>query len=524
MKKIRKQSDHPYRCSVQEIKRLAAYKKIIVYGYNPFFLGLCERKHLERYITRILDNNSHIWGQTKEIYGKKFEIENPENIKKCSGKDSAIVIIAPYFELLYRQLSEINPEMTVFYYRTKEDRLALRYDFLFKKGDTKNIILFRSGKNDLPLFDVTDNAKALYDYMISRNYQNKYKMVWVVKDEEHFRWLKSVHTDVVSYEWEESINPFKAIKYAYYVHYAKYCFFTDDCYWMRNHSENQILVSLWHGCGFKGRWQKTEPTGPHYDYMTVNSKFYAELHRKMYGCREEQMLITGLPKQDLLFDVSSSSFFEKYRLDKNSKIIFWLPTFRRNVHERLSDETFVSDTGLALFDKKEKLDELNRWLADKGIYLFIKPHPSQRPEDIRIVAGDNIILVLPEELTEEGIHINTLLGKADALISDYSSVAVDYMLLDRPIGFVISDMEEYRKARGFAFEPIQEYLPGKEIRSEQGFYDFLQDVLEEKDTWAEKRRRLMPLMHQYTDGGSCERILNKLGLAEKEKKDEVKNL
>ncbi|MCI8465484.1 MAG: hypothetical protein HFI63_06460 [Lachnospiraceae bacterium] len=280
MRRIQRREACLCRCTLSSIKRLAARKEVMVYGYNSFFSELCEERHLEQYVSRLFDNNPHVWGETVRIGRKDFEIENPKKLHSCLAKETTLVIIAPYYELLHRQLCKINSEISIYYYRTKEDRRALRYQFLFKKGKTKNIMLFRSGKNHLPMFDVDDNAKVLYDYMLSHNYQSKYKMVWVVEDNKSFRKLKSASTDVVSYKWEYTRNPLKAIKYAYYLHYAQYCFFTDDCYWMRNHSENQILVSLWHGCGFKARSQKSEPTGSHYDFMTVNSSFYAKENRK----------------------------------------------------------------------------------------------------------------------------------------------------------------------------------------------------------------------------------------------------
>ena len=54
-----------------------------------------------------------------------------------------------------------------------------------------------------------------------------------------------------------------------------------------------------------------------------------------------------------------------------------------------------------------------------------------------------------------------MLGSSDALITDYSSVYFDYLLLDKPIGFTVDDMELYIKDRGFIFNNPEEYMPGK---------------------------------------------------------------
>ena len=56
-----------------------------------------------------------------------------------------------------------------------------------------------------------------------------------------------------------------------------------------------------------------------------------------------------------------------------------------------------------------------------------------------------------------------LIGISDGLLSDYSSVAVDYLLLDRPLGYVLADYNIYKEKRGFVFEDPLEYMPGEKI-------------------------------------------------------------
>ena len=47
----------------------------------------------------------------------------------------------------------------------------------------------------------------------------------------------------------------------------------------------------------------------------------------------------------------------------------------------------------------------------------------------------------------------------DVLVTDYSSVAFDYVLLDRPAVFYMPDLEQYQAERGFFYE-LEEYLYG----------------------------------------------------------------
>ena len=116
---------------------------------------------------------------------------------------------------------------------------------------------------------------------------------------------------------------------------------------------------------------------------------------------------------------------------------------------------------------------------------------------------------------ERDIPINRLLGQADALISDYSSAAVDFMLLDRPIAFMLEDVEEYERSRGFVFENIREWLPGKEVFTFEDVCDFVEEIADRHDITRDKRRTLIKRMHKYCDDCNCQRILEELHILPK---------
>ena len=66
-------------------------------------------------------------------------------------------------------------------------------------------------------------------------------------------------------------------------------------------------------------------------------------------------------------------------------------------------------------------------------------HPLQSGWFLDEGAYTNIRYVTEEMLQKSGIQLYELVGLMDGLISDYSSIAVDYMLLDRPLGYVLTD-------------------------------------------------------------------------------------
>ena len=68
----------------------------------------------------------------------------------------------------------------------------------------------------------------------------------------------------------------------------------------------------------------------------------------------------------------------------------------------------------------------------------------------------NLVFINDAFLSDNGIINYELLGVADALLTDYSSVYYDYLLLDRPIGLCWDDYEEY-KANGFKVNKLGDY-------------------------------------------------------------------
>ena len=160
----------------------------------------------------------------------------------------------------------------------------------------------------------------------------------------------------------------------------------------------------------------------------------------------------------------------------------------------------------------EKLKTLDVLLLKLDTTLILKLHPFQDQDKIGRLNMSHVMLLDHGRLVEWGLQINQLLEYSDGLISDYSSVAVDYMLLDKPIGFTLDDVEKYEESRGFVFENIQEWLPGKEIFSFEDMKRFIEDVASGKDPSSGKRRIIKEKMHKFQDGGSCRRVLHAFSL------------
>ncbi|EGT3617572.1 hypothetical protein FHH43_15300, partial [Clostridium perfringens] len=140
--------------------------------------------------------------------------------------------------------------------------------------------------------------------------------------------------------------------------------------------------------------------------------------------------------------------------------------------------------------------------------LLIKPHPM---DSIRIDKSKfkNIKIAYNDNLEYAGVNIYTILKMSKALITDYSSVYIDYLILDKPIGFVVDDIREYSDKRGFVFEDPFEKMPGEKIVDIDTFINFIEEIVKEKDSFKFKRNSINRIFNEFNTSKSCRYIAEK---------------
>lgn len=446
--------------------------------------------------------------------------------------DVSFIILNDYFrevfDMLCKQESGAEMENTIgttahskhpyiYYFADRETKIDLSYREIYKEKPLENLIVFRSGPHASAYvkgMDYGDNARALFEYMLETGCNRKYELVWLVKEPSEYLHISENQENVrfLSFDW--SLSESKAERDAYYraICLAKYIFMTDAYGFCRNARKDQIRVQLWHGCGFKTRinFSRCEKR---YEYNIVISETYKRIHQEIYGLREDQVLVTGYPKNDWLF-YPDKDWKQKLNIPKARHYIFWLPTFRKPVRQlaELNEKAPDGKTGLPILRTVGELRKLNNFLKNRDALLVIKLHPFQDANQIFQEDLSGIIMLTNEMLADNNLQINQILGNSDGLISDYSSAAIDYLLLNRPLAFTLDDVEEYEKSRGFVFNPIKDWLPGYEIYSYEEFVRFIEDVIDGRDVAGNKRRELTGMIHQFFDDRSCRRVMEILGI------------
>ena len=368
-----------------------------------------------------------------------------------------------------------------------------------------NLIVFYS----IPSF--SDNPRALYRRMLSRDDCHQYRFVWLI-DENYNLDSRCVLDQTEFIVLKKSSHVGNTLKSMMALSKAKYIFFDHiNPIWRVKQKKNQKIINLWHGCGYKDT-SKGKPEGKWFDFALVPGELFINAKIKAWNCERNQIIDIGYPRYDELMAGSSDALSLLSSIKKeNSYFIMWMPTFRKTGNNEYTEESIIQKYDFPLFSSTSEMIELDKYCVANGIVLCIKRHPFQRKYLCEDVKFRNICFIDQATLEKNNSSLYELLHYADALISDYSSVSVDYLLLNRPIAYTLDDYESYHKTRGFVFENPLQYMPGNHLYNLSDLYCFLKQIMNGEDLYAVARSSMISSMHNTTKN-YCDRITEYFGL------------
>lgn len=335
-----------------------------------------------------------------------------------------------------------------------------------------------------------DNLSYLYDYLIDKGYNKKYKIVRSYKGPKE----EKIPENVIDVNNLMAIWKFLRSGHVYYA-FGKLPIFP---------AKKQTVIQMWHGSPFKGMdmgVKTSRKKKPYYTYYLAASDFFRDAVREAYSCDDKHIAICGNPRNDVMYED-----FKSYDLGVSGKRkIIWMPTFRKSEYTGYSD--IPDQRSLIPFFSNKELEGLNTELAKLDVGLIVKIHPAQDLDLYENINYSNICVLSHKEFVEKGYDLYRLLAQTDALITDYSSVFYDYMLLDKPIAFTMEDFEEYKNNRGFIFDNPESLMAGHKITESKDLINFAKDVSEESDPWKDKRREVSLKTNKYQDGQNRRRAL-----------------
>ena len=354
--------------------------------------------------------------------------------------------------------------------------------------------------------DFSCNTYELYRYFLKANLNKKYKLVWRVRKPEIY---SDNSPENVYYISKYPVGVINRIKHYIRCNRAKVSISCNTNLPKYKVAKKQLNIYLDHGSQLKSMRSKDGQKAPlNCDYLISQSKFFVPYHLQEYSIREEQIICTGLPRDDQFFRENTSIRKLISDVDSFKKVIIWTPTFRVHKNGYRVDCNTEYPFGLPFIFEKKDIEALARCLEAEKVLLIIKPHPVQDVSNLKKIGTPNIRVISSEALSQLDIQINELLSQTDAMITDYSSIYYDYLFTENPIALTLDDMQQYKDSKGFVFDNPLDVLKGDLLYSLEDLCVFIKNVSLGIDPLLDSRRKLQREINDYNDGNSSERVYN----------------
>ena len=273
------------------------------------------------------------------------------------------------------------------------------------------------------------------------------------------------------------------------------------------HEKCKHIIYLGHGTPMKKMGLQTEVWQKYgkryqmqkYSYMVGCSPLEQELHQAGFGMDINDVWVSGLPRNDYLLSApKDEELIDKYPF-LDQKVILYAPTWRE---ETESAEFFPFQD----FNS----EQLDAFLEKEQAYILLRGHKEdlKRADELSRfdVSKMKRVLKADQDLFPD---VYELLPYVDILVTDYSSIWIDYLLLDRPIIYIPYDLEEYKKSKGL-FLDFEKNTPGYKAASFKEFRNQIETYLQKPDEHADWRKNICDMYHSHQDGNSSERVFQEI--------------
>jgi CDP-glycerol glycerophosphotransferase (TagB/SpsB family) len=203
-------------------------------------------------------------------------------------------------------------------------------------------------------------------------------------------------------------------------------------------------INLWHGSPIKYILDDTPKKKSAYrshklswlnqnpkesDYFFSGGPRFDQIMASCTGLPKDKILTEGLPRNEALFQsIGLPSGHPEYCL--------YAPTFR----DKMTQEDRIED----LCVKWQVIHQ------NSGMHLKIKLHPNDKTS---LTFASQYFWV---SVAEKKDDINELLVSSTCLVTDYSSVVFDYMILKKPVYMLMDDISGYLSVRGGTYVQMEE--------------------------------------------------------------------
>lgn len=364
-------------------------------------------------------------------------------------------------------------------------------------------------EKDLMVFisspDFADNSRGLWEYVVKNT---NYKTFWIIRDKEIYDLLldKGIECALEGSELAK-----ETISKAHYLITSSF----DLAY---EKKVGQVHVAAWHGFPLKviGFFDSAASNTESFDdlkiittqtdLITATSRFSHLTLSGMFAVDPRKVKETGYPRNDIMFWSNAQEELQKLvDIDvKNSRLFFYLPTMRKG----LKDEGEHFEKNIFNYSDYD-VEGLDCFLEKNNAYIIAKVHFADnemyKSEDFKL--PKRLLFLDTQIMNTKLCTIYHIMSAFDGLITDYSSIYADYMLLDKPILFSCPDIEKYKKDRGFVVDDPTLLMPGAIIKTQKELLENLGKILKGEDEYKAERTKKISIFHKYQDANSSRRVL-----------------
>jgi len=366
-------------------------------------------------------------------------------------------------------------------------------------------------KNKILIFDSKEvylNNYAMYRYLIENGFNRNYTIYFSMPNAKETLGPAPENVKYIS----------GLLKTAWVFLFSSICFLDASSIRIKP-SKKQEVLNLWHGTPLKCIGFMSHSANKHlpkrqmnsFSHIAISHESFKDIYIKSFNLNENQLAVLGQPRLDSLFANKNTLNAIGVDASKYKKVIMWMTTYRVSYDKRLmhtSNENW-SDTNLPIITDMEKVSRLNDELAKENIFLLIKIHQGSVFDKECIKPLSNIKVIRDRDFIPKGIQLYEILSECHGLITDYSSVYFDYLLLNRPIGFITDDIEEYARINGFVFDDPLSMMPGEKINDMDELNQFLHNTfIDGKDGYEDERKRVLQCTNAYIGNDNCRRALD----------------
>lgn len=286
---------------------------------------------------------------------------------------------------------------------------------------------------------------------------------------------------------------------AYLLATSKYIFLNDNFMPMANlhFSKKAVVTQLWHAEGAFKKFghalslpediaRREEACNKKLTYTVCSSKAVVPVYAEAFNVPQEKVLPLGSPRTDFFFETQDLDVLRN-RLDnehpecRGKALILYAPTFRE------SDEK--DRELLAGFD----FNEFDRRFGDEYA-LCVRLHPQIHSSSVNM---DGAVDVTGWK------NVGELVLLCDMLITDYSSICMDFALLEKPCVFYAFDLNDYINERNFYFD-YKKYVPGPVAET----FGELLEAIRSGGRDGDKLKEFRAFNFDEPDGKAAERVVD----------------